>query len=109
MVYEFKEEDWQVFRKNVPVWQERFMTSLVDKYTEILMSDDRGSDRFWKLKESIEEDSKKKGVVMEMKRSLMVDNLIYLLDEGAITADDLDVFTNELKDAVVTAASALNV
>lgn len=99
-MYEFREEDWQAFRKNVPVWQERFMTSLIGEYTRMMMGEGKGSDKFWMLKERIDEDVKKKGVQIEMRRSRMTSNLVSLLEEGAITMEDLVVFTDELRSTI---------
>ncbi len=100
-MYDFKEEDWKLFRKKVPVWQERFMTSLVEEYSRILDEDILGSDRFWKLKDRMDEDVKKKGVLIDdMSRSKMVRNLIALIEEGAVTLDELDGFSSELVETV---------
>ena len=109
MKYEFKEEDWQVFRKMVPVWQERFMTSLIGEYTRLLMGSGKGSDKFWMLKERIDEDVKMKGVQIEMSRSWMVNDIIALLKEGAISENDLDGFSEELKETVASAIGQVQI
>ena len=108
-MYEFNEDDWQAFRKNIPIWQDRFMTSLIGEYTRIMMGGGKGSDKFWMLKKRIDEDVRKRGVQIEIRRSRMVGDLISLMEEGAITEDDLDVFTDELKDTIMTAISIMMV
>ena len=99
-MYELKEDDWQYFRKNVPIWQERFMTSLIGEYTRMLMGKGKGSEKFWNLKKRIEEDVKRKGVVIEMRRSRMVNDVIVLFEEGTITKNDMCGFSEELKRTV---------
>ena len=92
------EKDWKMFRNLLPKWQERYMESLVNEYMGILGSDDNASDKFWKLEEQMKEDRKEAGVVCEIGRSKMHSNIYELLDEGAITMDDLDGFSEELKE-----------
>lgn len=101
-MYEFKEDDWKVFRNKIPVWQERFMTSMIDEYTRLMMGGGKGSDKFWKLKEKIDGDAKKKGVVIEMRRSMMVNDIIALFKEGTIAEKDLDGFSDGLKETVIS-------
>ena len=54
------------------------------------------------IKERLQKDVRKTGVRAEMKRSVMIVNLRSLLREGAISKDDLDGFSEELKQSLTT-------
>ncbi len=97
-LYGYPERDWKLFRKKAPVWQEAYMEKLVKEYIDILNSDANASDKFWNLRDRIEEDEHLTGVIMEMSRSKMIGNIISLAREGAITWDDLKDFSDELKE-----------
>ena len=45
------------------------------------------------------EDKRKVGVRAKMRRSLLLDNIVSLIQEGAISMEDLDGFSEELKRA----------
>ena len=96
-MYSVKESDWKLFRKLLPEWQERFMERLLDEYATMIAGRGLASDRFWKLQERLQKDVRKVGVRADMKRSVMVMNLRLLLHEGAITKNDLDGFSDELR------------
>jgi hypothetical protein len=96
------EKDWKLFRSRIPEWQEAYMDRLNHEYIEILSGEGNPSDKFWKLEERIRQDKKDSGVQAEMKRSNMKFILMNLLDEGAVTAADLEGFSEELKDALLS-------
>ena len=58
------------------------------------------SDRFWALEKRIREDKKDCGVQCRMSRSNLLSIMISLLNEGAITFDDLEGFSDDLKDTL---------
>ena len=93
-------QDWALYRRKMPVWQENYMEHLCREYAEILTSDEQGSDRFWKLWERIKEDRKCTGVMAQMSRSSVIMNLVNLIGEGAITLDDLAEFSEEVQERV---------
>lgn len=76
------------------------MDRLNKEYIELLSEDAKPSVKFWKLDERIKEDRKKTGVILEMKRSALLYNIISLINDGAITFDDLEGFSDELKESV---------
>ncbi len=96
-LYGYPESDWRLFRKKAPVWQEAYMEKLEKEYIDILSSDAKASDKFWDLRDRIDEDEHKTGLTMRMSRSKMVGNIISLAREGAITWDDLADFSEGLK------------
>ena len=102
-MYDVKESDWKLFRKLLPKWQERFMERLLGGYAKMIAGQGLASDRFWKLQERLQKDVRKVGVRAELKRSVMVINLRSLLREGAISKDDLDGFSDELRQSLLGA------
>ena len=102
-MYSVKESDWKLFRKLSPEWQKRFMERLLGEYAKIISSKGVASDRFWKLQKRLQKDVRKVGVCAEMRRSVMDMNLQSLLHEGAITKDDLDGFSDELRQSLLDA------
>lgn len=100
MIKEISEKDWKLFREKLPIWQDTFMDKLNQEYIEILSSSDNPADKFWELEKRIKTDKCKTGVVCEMSRSKMVENIISLITEGVIGTDDLLEFSDNLKSTV---------
>ncbi len=97
MVNEVNEKDWKLYRKRLPDWQEKYMDRLNHEYIQLLCDTKKNAlDRFWELERRIKQDKYAVGVSAEMRRSKMYQNLISLIDEGAITIDDLEGFSEEL-------------
>ena len=92
------ESDWKLFRKKLPGWQENYMNRLNQGYAAILAGSGNASDKFWELEERINKDKYDVGVSARMSRSKMHENILSLLEEGAITLDDLDEFSEDVKD-----------
>jgi len=95
------EKDWRMFRKKLPKWQEDFMNRMNKEYMEILSQNDKNpSDIFWELDSRIKHDKKLTGVVAcDVSRSHMYEHLIELLQEEAITFDDLSEFSESLQES----------
>ena len=74
------------------------MDKLNQEYIRLLSGPGNASDKFWELEKRIKNDKRSVGVVAEMRRSVMFPNLIDLLRDGAITLDDLDGFSDELRE-----------
>ena len=96
----FSEKDWKIFRSKIAGWQEAYMDKLNKEYMGILNGEGNPSDKFWKLEKRIREDKKDCGVQCEMSRSNQFSIMISLLNEGAITMEDLDDFSDDLKDTL---------
>jgi hypothetical protein len=56
--------------------------------------------KFWELEKKIEQDKKKPGVILELRKRDMLFDIIRLLNDGVITMDDLSEFTDELRENV---------
>ena len=97
---EISKSDWQLFRAKLPEWQEAYMARLINEYAALLNEEKLASEKFWELESRIKEDKRKPGVIIEMRKSEMVNNIIDLLNDGVITFDDLSDFSEELKDSI---------
>lgn len=86
----FSEKDWKLFRNKIFDWQESYMEKLNKEYIVLLSGEGNASDKFWKLEKRIREDKKDCGVQCEMSRSNQFYIMLSLLNEGAITFDDLE-------------------
>lgn len=96
----YKESDWKLFRKLIPVWQERYMAKLNKEYIGILIQDKEASTIFWELNDRIKKDQYNPGVVIEMRRSLLIENLISLIRHNVIIFDELNDFSDEIKESI---------
>ena len=91
---------WKLFRSRIGEWQENYMERLVKEYIQLLNSPENASDKFWKLEEKIKKDRKHPGVIWEMSKSNMLYDIVDLINYGVITEEDLDGFSEELKERV---------
>jgi len=96
----FTKKDWTLFRNKIADWQEAYMDRLNKEYIDLLSEDANPSEKFWRMDKRIKEDRKKTGVQLEMSRSNLIYNIISLINEGAISYEDLEEFSDELKEAV---------
>ena len=99
-MYQIKEQDWKLFRKKLPLWQEAYMDKLNQEYIRILSGESLASEKFWELEKRIRIDKKSVGVVADMRRSQIYSNLLSLLVNEIIGEDDLDGFSEELSETI---------
>lgn len=99
--YGFTKKDWALFREKISDWQEAYMNKLNKEYIELLSGEGRPSEKFWTLEERIRNDKKDTGVQLKMSRSNCIANIISLLNEEVITMEDLDEFSDELKETIL--------
>lgn len=95
-----EKRDWTLFKNKIADWQESYMERLNKEYIELLNEDDNPSEKFWRLYKRIKEDRKKTGVQLEMRRSNLINNIISLINDGAISFENLEEFSDELKETV---------
>ena len=103
-MYQTKEQDWKLFRKKLPLWQEAYMDKLNQEYIRLLSGEGLASDKFWELEKRIREDKRSIGVAVDMRRSQMYSNLRSLMANEIIQEDDLDGFSKELAETIKYAA-----
>lgn len=100
-MYEISKSDWKLFREKLLGWQENYMERLCKEYLTFLSDENKkASEKFWWLEKRIKVDKRRPGVILEMRKSNMIYNIIDLINDDVITIDDLDGFSDELKDTV---------
>ena len=97
---QISERDWKIFRKKIPDWQECYMERLEMEYRALLQNKERASAKFWELEKRIKQDKKSPGVLIDMRRSTAINNIVSLVLDEVISPDDLEEFSDDLKDAV---------
>ncbi len=97
---ECSKEDWKLFRNKIAQWQENYIDKLNKEYIAILEGSGNASEKFWKLEERIKKDKTNPGVILQMRKSHIIYDIIALLKNNVIDANDLDEFSNELKEHI---------
>lgn len=97
---EISKSDWKLFREKVPQWQEHYMEKLCREYIQMLSSPGNASEHFWELEKRMKQDKKNPGVLLELRKSETIWDIAIFVKNKIITMDDLDGFSNELKEAV---------
>ena len=98
MSRQINERDWKLFRAKLPGWQEAYMDRLNKEYIELLTGPGLASDKFWELEKRIRQDKKASGVIIHMSRTYMDLNILSLIAEGVIGLDDLEGFSEDLRE-----------
>ena len=75
-------KDWKLFREKLSGWQEKYMEGLV------------------KLEKQIKEDKRHPGVIMEMRKSDAIWDIVHLIRLNVISYDALSDFSDELQQEV---------
>ena len=96
--------DWKLFRERIGSWQEAYMERLNKEYVELLSGDGPASKKFWALEERIRADKNTPGVRLQLNKSETDWHLVALMRGKVITAADLDGFSEELKEYVLSCA-----
>ena len=96
----FLESDWKQYRKHIATWQENYMKRMNEEYVAILTRDKNPAENFWDLEKRIHADKKKPGVLIDSRRSKLIENILELLYDEAITMDDLDDFSDVFKETI---------
>jgi len=76
------------------------MGRLCDEYIELLSGDGDPSEKFWQLDKRIRSDKRNPGVQLQMTRTNFINNIIALINNDVIGIEDLEDFSDELKETV---------
>ena len=77
------------------------MEGLVNTYVDFLNGDKKSaSEKFWELEKRIKEDKHHPGVIMELKKSEVIWDIVRLIRLKVITYNDLSDFSDELQNEV---------
>lgn len=60
----------------------------------------KASEKFWTLEERIRKDKKKPGVLMSLRPSTMIVDIVDLIHDGVIKIEDLEEFSDDVKEKV---------
>lgn len=91
--------------QKIAVWQEAYIGRLNREYIELLSRDGSEAEKFWELYKRIRRDKRCTGLQDEMRSSEILANLCRLVNEGAIGYDDLDGFSEKLREDVIRITS----
>ncbi len=94
------EHDWKIFKKKIPGWQEAYMERLVNDYLILLQSEKNASEKLFELNNRLKQDKKSPGVIIDMRRSTTINNIVCLILDKVISLDDLEEFSDNLKETV---------
>ncbi len=97
---EISKSDWKKYREKIPGWQEHYMERLVEEYITFLSSEQPASNKFWGLEKHIKQDKKCPGVLIEMRKSSAIYDIVRLIGDEVISMDDLEEFSDDLKETV---------
>lgn len=98
---DISKKDWKPFREKLSDWQEKYMEGLVKEYVNFLNDDKKpASDKFWELEKRIKEDKYQPGVIMKMRKSEAIWDIVRLKRLKVITYDDLSEFSGEFQQEV---------
>ena len=98
---DISKKDWKLFRERLLGWQENYMEGLVKEYANFLNDDKKpASEKFWELEKRIKEDKHHPGVVMELKKSEVIWDMVCLIRLKVITYNDLLDFSDKLQNEV---------
>ena len=100
-IMDISKKDWKPFRENLSDWQEKYMEGLVKEYINFLNDDKKpASDKFWEMEKRIKEDKHQLGVIMKMRKSEAIWDIVCLTRLKVITYDDLSEFSGEFQQEV---------
>ena len=98
---EISKSDWKLYREKIVDWQEKYMEKLNKEYIKLLSADDKNaSDKFWELEKRIKNDRRHPGVIIEMRKSQAIFDIVDLSRLDVITYTDLSDFSDDLQQAV---------
>ena len=93
-------KDWKLYREKVPGWQENYMERLMEDYVSYLSSTEPASTKFWTIEKRMKQDKKTPGVCIEISKGNMIFDLVRFLQDEVIVFDDLDEFSEKLRETV---------
>ena len=98
----FPKSDWKLFKTKLSDWQEAYMDRLNQEYSQLLNGDGSPSEKFWELDKRIKADKRSPGVKLQISRTDLFFSLLSLLNDNVISLDDLNGFSEDLRDTVRT-------
>lgn len=84
------------------------MEGLIREYAALLSGSEAASEKFWELERRIKRDRRRTGVICEMRRSCMNQNVVELIHEGVIILDELEGFSDAFRESVERAVKVVS-
>ena len=97
---EVSKQDWKLFQDRIGEWQESYIEKLNNEYIKILADEGNASEKFWTLEKRIKKDKIRTGVLIEMRKQNIPFDIVSLIKDGVICFEDLEGFSDELREAV---------
>ncbi len=97
---ECSKSDWKLFQNQIAEWQERYIEKLLKEYVQLLNGLKNASDKFRELEKRIRKDRKHPEIILEMSKKNMAYDIADLINYGVISMEDLEEFSDELKERV---------
>ena len=98
---DISKKDSELFEKDYQAGRKIIWKGLVKEYANFLNDDKKpASEKFWELEKRIKEDKRHPGVVMELKKSEVIWDIVRLIRLKVITYNDLSDFSDELQNEV---------
>jgi hypothetical protein len=101
-----RESDWKIFRKRIPEWRERYLQVKNMEMIGVLTDRNRTpTEQFWDAKEKMDEEAE---ILVDCldghSRSKMHWYLLIMYRHGLINSDDLEEFSEELREQTLEGA-----
>ncbi len=93
-------KDWKLFKDKIGIWQETYIEKINKEYILLLSGELPESTKFWELEKRLKIDKKRPGVCIELTKSNMIFDIVSLMNDGVISLENLDEFSDELKESV---------
>lgn len=93
-------KDWKLYRDKIGIWQEAYIEKIIEEYILLLSGELPASIKFWELEKRFKIDKKRPGVYIELSKSNMIFDIVSLINDGVISLENLDEFSDELKESV---------
>lgn len=110
MDFQPRESDWKIFRKRVPEWRERYLEKRNRELAGLLANPSKTpTEQVWEAEKRIDEEARLLVDLLDgHSRSKMFWYLVRMFGQGFIGHDDLEEFSDELRERVRKATTALH-
>lgn len=104
------ESDWKVYSRLIPVWRDRYLQSKNNEFITILSQDDKTpTEKFWETKGRFDDEVKILDQCLgHHSRSRMWMSILLMRRFGLILDEDLDQFSESLRQDVRVCAKVAN-
>lgn len=98
-MYTCIEKDWQLYRKMIADWQERYINKVNKNIIFILTREGNPSENFWEAYDYMTKSKNNPGVLIKgARKSEFTLLMISLVENKVITKEDIVDFSEELKE-----------